>query len=174
MPVVRISPNSVHVNNPDFFDELYNVAGRLDKDARFYRMPRLPQSTFQTTSPELHRVRWKPISKFFSSAAMSRPEAIVNRNPDTLVAQLDQYKLCARPINMSDALRCLTTDTISEYVLPSGPNLLDRGDFAAVFNQRSWYPVVVEQDIFVPTPLVYDDSAVGHQIFCTSRRPGNI
>lgn len=133
---MRISPNSVHVNDPDFFDELYNVVGRLDKDPKFYRMLGLPQSTFQTTSPDLHRVRRKPISRFFSSAAAHRIEAIVNRNLDKLVARLNEYRLSSQPVNLSDALRCLTTDTVSEYVLPLGPNLLDREEFAANYNRQ--------------------------------------
>lgn len=134
--VVRISPNSVHVNNPDFFDQLYNFTGRLDKDPKFYRMLGLPQSTFQTTSHELHRLRRKPISRFFTPGAVLKGEEIINRNLGRLSARLDQYRATGQPVNLSDALRCLTTDNITEYALPEGANLLDRSGFAASYNRQ--------------------------------------
>jgi cytochrome P450 len=134
--VVRISPNAVHINDPDFFDQLYNVTGRLDKDPRFYRMLGLPQSTFQTTSHELHRIRRRPITKFFTSAAMTRAESIINANLQILIARLEQYKEAGRSVNLSDALRCLSTDNISEYVLPQSPGLLRRPEFAASYNRQ--------------------------------------
>jgi cytochrome P450 len=135
-PVVRISPNAVHINDPVFFDQLYNVTNRLDKDPIFYRMLGLPQSTFQTTSHDLHRARRKPISKFFTSAAVVKGEVIINRNLDKLAARLEPYRESDRPVNLSVALRCLTTDNISEYVLPHGPDLLSRYEFAASYNRQ--------------------------------------
>lgn len=36
-PIVRISPREVHVNDPDFFNQLYSVTNKLEKDWWYYR-----------------------------------------------------------------------------------------------------------------------------------------
>lgn len=132
---MRISPNAVHVNDPDFFDTLYRV-NKLEKDPKYYRMLGLPHSSFQTQNADLHRIRRKAMSRFFTPARLPEIEAVVNRNLTKLLERLDDCKASAEPVNLSDAFRCLTTDAITEYVLPRGARLLDRPDFAAAYNHQ--------------------------------------
>jgi cytochrome P450 len=96
----------------------------------------LPQSTFQTTAHGLHRTRRKPLSRFFISSNVDKFEENINRNIAKLLERLGHYKITAEPVNLSDAFRCLTTDTISQYVLPYGCDLLARDKFAARYNRQ--------------------------------------
>ncbi len=56
-PIVRISPYEVHVQDPDFYDQLYSRSGRRDKYAWLKERLGDPHSLFSTSNHDLHRVR---------------------------------------------------------------------------------------------------------------------
>jgi hypothetical protein len=64
--IIRISPNEFHINDPEFFGQLYLRLGRRDKYTYMSRRFGYAQDTFSTPPPELHRVRRKSLSPLFT------------------------------------------------------------------------------------------------------------
>ena len=65
-PIIRITPDELHVDDPDYYDELYTKGGRKDKYERMARRFGSAQSTFNTSDHEHHNLRRAPLNPMFS------------------------------------------------------------------------------------------------------------
>ncbi|RMZ82702.1 hypothetical protein DV738_g1466, partial [Chaetothyriales sp. CBS 135597] len=136
-PIVRINPEEVHIRDPEFFDQVYNVTNRFSKDSWFYRFLATPQGAFATESAELHRLRRKAMNRFFSPDAVRRLSQPIMTNVEKLCRRLDGFKESGQSVNLSNAFRCFVTDNTTDYVLPHGYNMLGTEDFASAFNKQT-------------------------------------
>ena len=136
-PIVRIAPHEVHILDPDFFDKIYNVTNKLSKDTWYYRFLDSPQGALSTESAEHHRIRRKGLNRFFSPDAIRRLSQPIMVNVEKLCKRLDGFKESGKPVNLSNAYRCLVTDNTTDYVLPHGYNMLGNEDFASDFNKQT-------------------------------------
>lgn len=76
--IVRINPWELHINDPDYYDQLYAGAGkRRDKYLYYTEQFGNPKSMIGTISHDLHRTRRAPPNRFFSKASVSRLEAVI-------------------------------------------------------------------------------------------------
>jgi hypothetical protein len=112
-PIVRIGPNEVHIHDPDFFDEVYNVTGRLDKDSWYYAFIGSQDAGFGTANAELHRARRKAMSRFFAASAISKLESSSVQMVSKLCARLAALRAEGKPVNLSNAFRCLAADSVT-------------------------------------------------------------
>ena len=69
---MRISPREVHINDPEYFNQLYSAASKLDKDWWYYRCV----ATFLDTS-------FVPIDKRLYSP-WSPPDSSEAKTPDSV------------------------------------------------------------------------------------------
>lgn len=63
---MRISPNEVHINDPEYFSQLHSFSLKLDKCGWYYNFAASPTAGFSTASYELHRIRRGALAKYFS------------------------------------------------------------------------------------------------------------
>ncbi|KAJ9635667.1 hypothetical protein H2204_005627 [Knufia peltigerae] len=136
-PIVRIGPNEVHIRDPDFFDEFYNVTSRLDKDSWYYAFVASQDAGFGTANVDLHKARRKAMSRFFASSAISHLESSSREKVAKLCKRLNEMRQEGKPVNMSNAYRCLAADSVTDYCLPKGFDLLDSIDFADDYNKQA-------------------------------------
>ncbi|KAK7902476.1 hypothetical protein LTR67_002121 [Exophiala xenobiotica] len=136
-PIVRIGPNEVHIRDPDFFDEFYNVTSRLDKDPWYYAFIASQDAGFGTANVDLHKARRKAMSRFFASSAISNLESSSREKVLKLCRRLEEMRKEGKPVNLSNAYRCLAADSVTDYCMPKGFNLLDSIDFANDYNKQS-------------------------------------
>ena len=66
-PIVRINPAHLHINDPDFLDDIYTSGKKhkRNRDAWFYRSEKngpLGWSLFQTVEHDVHRMRRATLS----------------------------------------------------------------------------------------------------------------
>ena len=90
----------------------------------------IDNSTFDTLDHDVHRMRRAPWNPYFSKQSISRIQPLliqnaVNKLCDGFVA----YQAAGKPVVMTNAYACLTTDVISEYCFPHGYDLLSRQEF---------------------------------------------
>lgn len=86
-PVVRINPEELHFNDPNFIDEVYPTAGRpRDKQVHYVTFATGPtaEAMFATIDHKHHRIRRGAMNKFFSRAQIARLEPEVKRLTDQL------------------------------------------------------------------------------------------
>ncbi|TLD33341.1 hypothetical protein PspLS_00708 [Pyricularia sp. CBS 133598] len=131
-PIVRINPNEIHCNDPNFSDEIYAVGGRKrDKPQHQINGAVLGKSGFGTRDHDLHRTRRIPLAKFFSRAMISRLEGdmheLVQKLCDKLLAESGNKE----PVDVTVAYSCFTSDTISDYCF---------GESFGFLEQKGWYP----------------------------------
>ncbi|KAI0178062.1 putative cytochrome P450 [Pestalotiopsis sp. NC0098] len=116
-PIVRINPEELHCNDPEFVDEIYASGGRIrDKHQHFLNANSGPVSSasFGSRLHEVHRMRRSAVNKSFSRTQMKILEPEIH--------ELTQYfcdKLLAwvkdEPLDLVTAFSCFTSDTISNY-----------------------------------------------------------
>ena len=133
-PIVRISPWEIHIQDPEFFNEIYCMNPRLDKDPWYYRFVGCPDSTFATGNAQTHHIRRKPMSRLFSMAAVLRAQPLIEACVQSLITQLDLYKGTNTPAHLSHAYRCLAAETITQFSLHRSRRLLELPDFAPTFS----------------------------------------
>lgn len=125
----------MHINDPDYFNQIYSVTSKMDKDYHFYRFMGTPDASFGTANAELHRARRKANSRFFSQAAVSSLEPSVNQCVEKMCERIREHAEAKKPVHLSYAFRSLAGDVVSHYVLPQGSNLLDSPDFAESYTK---------------------------------------
>ncbi|KAI1861411.1 uncharacterized protein JN550_010791 [Neoarthrinium moseri] len=115
-PIVRINPEELHCNDPDFTEEIYPTTGRVrDKQQHYLNTVAGPlsQSSFATIDHETHRIRRSAVNRFFSRAQMLKLESEVHEFAQLLCDKL--LRSNKAPIPMIEAYNCFTADTISQY-----------------------------------------------------------
>lgn len=121
-PVVRINPREVHIQDPDFLDELFFQ--RLDKDPWFCAAFGTPKSSFGTCDSNHHRLRRGAINKFFSKASIASRIPIIRKKILKLCDRLEQYNESGEVVHLDAAFICLTVDIISQFAFGVSYNYL--------------------------------------------------
>ncbi|KAF2469194.1 cytochrome P450 [Lindgomyces ingoldianus] len=117
-PVVRISPNELHCNDPAFIDQIYaGSAGgkKRDKSVFYLNGTQVHGSCFGSVTHDLHRLRRQTLNPFFSKASVTRLEPMIREFVDKIYAHVESYAGTNEPCNVSHAFVCMTTDLISQY-----------------------------------------------------------
>jgi hypothetical protein len=133
-PIVRINPWEIHINDPSFMDPLWGNSS-LEKDPFFYGGFGINTASVTTVSPETHKLRRGAIAQFFSKANVAKLEPRVLARVEQLCNRIQKLKAEDKPVDISNAYRCLATDIVTDYTVPKTRNFLDHPDFAAVFNR---------------------------------------
>ncbi|TVY18530.1 Cytochrome P450 monooxygenase SAT11 [Lachnellula arida] len=115
-PIIGINPWELHVNDPDFYDELYAGGGaRRDKHVLLTGAFGNPESMIGTISHNKHRQRRAPLNKFFSRANITRLEPLIQSAVDTLCSRVRDFQKEKRQVLISSGWSCFTNDVVSEY-----------------------------------------------------------
>ena len=134
-PIVRISPHEVHINDPEYFSQLYSFSLRLDKCGWYYNFAASPTAGFSTAPFELHRIRRGALAKYFSMSNVARLEPLIQDCVTRLCSRLEEHRKEGTIVDLSSAYRCFASDVIMEYALPQSRRLLDSPDFAASYHR---------------------------------------
>ena len=102
---MRINPYELHINDPDYYDELYCGAskGRRDKWAWPLKMFGKTTSVFATVPHDLHRVRRAPLSPYFSTRSVTRLEPLIQSLIQKLCARFCDLQRSGEPVNLESA-----------------------------------------------------------------------
>jgi cytochrome P450 len=156
-PIVRITPDEVHLSDPDNYERIYHVGSRYSKDANFYGAFGNENSSFTTPANELHRKRRTGLNSFFSRRVVIDLEDIVQDKARLLCRAIDNAITTTKPMDLHHALRAVSIDVITEYAFGQSYGLLETADFgydffmlvqrlgpaAWIFRQVPWLKVVL-------------------------------
>ncbi|KAI0839698.1 putative cytochrome P450 [Hypoxylon sp. FL0890] len=135
-PIIRISPEELHCNDPAFIDTLYaGGSARRDKYAYFATQFGISESTFGTVDHNLHRLRRGAINRFFSKASVSKLEPMIHDKIDLLCEQLQTHLGDKNPVQLNMAFSCFTTDVVATYAFAKSYDFLADASFERNFHE---------------------------------------
>lgn len=134
-PIIRVNPFEVHISDPTYYNELYNMKLRLHKDPWYYSWLYRPGSIFSTTNPDLHKLRSAPIKKGLSPAGISRVEHVLKEHVSRLMLRIQEHKDRGGSINMTDAYHAFAIDVVTDISCPKSMHLMDKPDMGHEFHE---------------------------------------
>ena len=153
-PILRITPDELHVNDPEFIPELYPSGGRRrDKHRRTMQLFGFTEAAISTVGHDLHRMRRGAMSRMFSKDSVRRLEPIMQQNLTKLFKRFQELKASGEAVNLLHVYSAFTNDLITEYAFGISYNWLDAPKFnhrffdfitsfhemGAMANMFSWY-----------------------------------
>ena len=135
--IIRISPWELHIDDPEYYDELYvglavrktdkyrkNVAGFGDGN----------WSAFDTLSSNLHRSRRGALNNFFSKKSVNELAPLIQTKVNRLCQRLEEFKGISTPVNLAHAFSAFTVDVVMDYAFSKTMENLESPDF-----DPTWY-----------------------------------
>ncbi|RAL03516.1 cytochrome P450 [Aspergillus ibericus CBS 121593] len=129
-PIIRVNPREVHINDPEYYDEIYTSrARRREKDPIQVAQFGLDGSSFSSITPEEHRQRRVHLDKFFSKQAIANIEHLIQDSLDKIIENLKDAYQTHRVVNLDSGFAGLTADVIYQYTFGFNPGNLDHEGF---------------------------------------------
>lgn len=134
-PIVRITPDELHVDDPDFWPEVYcnNSAARpIDKQEKLRYRFGVPDAIFSTPGGEQHRVRRQAMAGFFSRQRLRESQDRVNHLVDRVSRRIStEYAGQNRILDLGDMFSCLAVDIVTELCFRRCTNCTEAPNFKA-------------------------------------------
>jgi cytochrome P450 len=134
-PIVRINPIHLHINDPNYLDEIYAGGNRKrNRDPWYYRSePNGPLgwSVFQTVDHDVHRMRRAALNRFFSKRSVQEHEQMIIEKIEALCGRFAEACRTGDVVSLTFACGALTMDVISAYAFGAETDNLTRQDFGA-------------------------------------------
>jgi hypothetical protein len=134
-PIVLISPHEIHIDDPDFYQTLYSVSSKLEKDPRFYAMIAAPDAAVNTVHNKLHRLRRGAFEHAFSRQSIARLDPYLRSQVQELCRKMKLLGSRGEPCDISSAYRSVTAEIIHEYALNVSLDLLNSPDLGKGFHK---------------------------------------
>lgn len=133
-PIIRITPDELHIEDSAYFDELYTKSGRLDKydwmSGRFGNSG----SVFTTAPEDLHKIRRAPLNPMFSRKKIVDFQPVIREKVTKLCQKITVFHNEDREFNFGAACQAFTGDVITEYAFANCSNHLDVPNFTETFH----------------------------------------
>lgn len=127
---MRINPNEIHINDPEYYEEIYTAGTRKrNKDVRWCEGSGETLSTLTTIDHEQHRMRRRALGVFFSKRSISFLAPVIAEKVDILVERFANHVQTQTPVRLDVAFTALTMDVITEYAFANCSNYLSRADY---------------------------------------------
>ncbi|CAG8906705.1 unnamed protein product [Penicillium egyptiacum] len=126
-PIVRITPNELHISDPDYYGELFG--GTRDKVPMPALAAFLPTSMVVTVGHNLHAARRRPVANYFSKMAVQNLDSVLQSKVDKLCDRMQEVVSTRSVFPLGAAFAALTADVISECSYGFSVNYLDDPDF---------------------------------------------
>ncbi|KAF2201393.1 cytochrome P450 [Delitschia confertaspora ATCC 74209] len=125
-PIVRIGPNEVHINDPDFVVRFFSSsnANRRDKHAPHQQQLGVPNATISTITSDLHQKRRAALAPFLSSPRVVSYQPTILGKIENIASRLDRCKTSGEVTELRQLFWYMATDIITEIAFPIGTNLL--------------------------------------------------
>ncbi|KAH6881768.1 cytochrome P450 [Alternaria rosae] len=127
-PIVRVTPDELHIRDPYFYDQVYAKNVHLDKEGWDKRFG-CAGGLLPTVDAEQHKRRRAALAPMFSRRSILDFIHIIYRHVDTLSVRMQEFEAHAEPLNLSHAFPALTGDIIMDYFFGFNYNQLKHPEF---------------------------------------------
>lgn len=113
-PIIRVTPNELHIRDALFFEQVYAKNVHLDKEGWDKRFG-CAGGLLPTVRADDHKRRRAALAPMFSRRSILDFIHIIYRHIDTLGVRLQEFEARAEPLNLSHAFPALTGDIVCDY-----------------------------------------------------------
>lgn len=112
-PIIRVTPDELHVNDVGFLDTVYAPSSsRRDKYDYQLRTLRVPGGVGAAISHDVHKKRREALGPFFSKRNVLHLELLITEKVEELCQVIKKHALAKTPVNLSDVFFAFS----NEYV----------------------------------------------------------
>ncbi|KIW01289.1 uncharacterized protein PV09_07329 [Verruconis gallopava] len=133
-PIIRITPEELHINDPQFFDTLFNKNQRSVKSPWFNGRFNNHHSVFSTCDADRHKIRRDMLNPFFSKRVVGQQEAIVQEKILYACNRISKSIEKDKSVDFSHMWDAFSSDVIMEYSFGFSYNNLKSKDFEGTFH----------------------------------------
>ncbi|KAJ5465603.1 hypothetical protein N7530_009390 [Penicillium desertorum] len=135
-PIVRIKPNEVHCNDPEFVEVLFTGPLRKrDKDPWLPRAMAVPLAAGGTISHDLHRSRRTPLGPYFSKKSVRKQEVILQDTLEKLLRRFEEHRNTGTVVTLNEAFAAAAADIVTTFSFGKSTNSVEKKDFNGPFFQ---------------------------------------
>ena len=103
-PIIRINPHELHVEDPDYWEELYARSANRDKYEVMSGQFDNPTSVFATSDHDLHRIRRAALNPMFSHKQIhERIVPMIRQKIDVLCSKLAEHRCEGQIVRLNRA-----------------------------------------------------------------------
>ncbi|OTA98483.1 hypothetical protein M426DRAFT_109717 [Hypoxylon sp. CI-4A] len=125
-PVIRVSPDRVHVNDPEFFHEVYSSGSKYMKDPAFFQTSGgIAEALPAIVDVEYHRRRRKMVNNLFSVKSMEALSHIVLKVVQNALQKAKEHHDARKALDIQRLYTGITIDTIMKVLCDRSLNLID-------------------------------------------------
>ncbi|KAJ5999490.1 benzoate 4-monooxygenase cytochrome P450 [Penicillium sp. IBT 35674x] len=129
-PIVRISPEEVHIDDPNFVGSIYNNSnGRVEKPARVAEQFGPYPALVGTQYHETHRIRRAALNPFFSKASVAKLIPVMWGPINIVCDRLSEACKSKDSVNLKYLFSAITLDIMTAYCFSQEPNAVLSPDF---------------------------------------------
>ncbi|KAI9642746.1 hypothetical protein NHQ30_008477 [Ciborinia camelliae] len=133
-PIIRISPDELHIQDSSFYEVLYSNGRPSDKLPSLEHRFNNPMSSFATSKHSIHRKRRGALSPFFSRRKIGEHSSSIQSMMNRVCERLqNEFMGVSRVLNLNEMWGCWTSDIIVGYCFERAHNFIEEPDFRASF-----------------------------------------
>jgi cytochrome P450 len=116
-PIVRINPYELHVDDPDFLEDIYTGPGshKRDKWEWATRGLGVPGATLMTNGHDLHRLRRAALNPFFSKTSVRNLQPLIDAKLDFFIERFEEFHKSGEVMVINHAFAALTNGTLKAW-----------------------------------------------------------
>ena len=135
-PIIRINPDELHVEDPDYYEELYARSEHRDKYEFMSDRFGNPTSVFATVGHDIHRMRRGALNPLFSRRTINdKIVPIVKQKIALMCEGFAQGRAEERIVVLNRAFSAFTGDIITEFAFGKSYNHLQLPDFKEPYHE---------------------------------------
>jgi len=133
-PIVRITPDELHFNDPEFYEVVYSSGQNIDKPLWAKYQFGSPGTLFSAVDSATHRIRRASLNPFFSKQKVLQQEDTIRRQVDKTCARLNEEFCGTSNVVRADYMFASTScDIVADYAFGQSYNMLDAPKFMSPF-----------------------------------------
>lgn len=113
-PIVRVTPDEIHINDVGFLDTVYAPSMvRRDKYEYQLRTLRVPGGVGTTASYDVHKKRREALAPYFSKKNVISLEPVIAKKVSQLCQLVRDQSATDQPVNLSDAFFAFSNEFVA-------------------------------------------------------------
>ncbi|KAL7787160.1 cytochrome P450 [Trichoderma ceciliae] len=137
-PIVRVTPNEVHFDDPDFHDVIYPSRGkRINKPEFVAVRAGTPGSIVATVDHDIHRRRRNALNSFFSGSSVRRLEPIVKGHVEQIFRRMADSAKREEVVEMHHLFKACASDIITFYAFGDSFSFMHEQDYGRRYFEAS-------------------------------------